>query len=125
METIAYSNAGNLIWENRYYGPDNQVIYPQGIAVDLAGNVIVTGYYDDGAGSSYSTTIKYSSSLPPPVQLDFQKLNNALVLSWTNAGSNLQAARAVTGPFTNLPGATSPYTNPLTAPQQFFRLRGD
>jgi len=29
---------------------------------------------------------------------------------------------AVTGPFTNVPGATSPYINSLTAPQQFFRL---
>jgi len=37
----------------------------------------------------------------------------------------LQSAPAVTGPFTNLPGATSPYTNPLTAPQQFFRLKGN
>jgi hypothetical protein len=78
------------------------------------------------------------------VHLDFQLLNNQLVLSWTNAGFNLQTAPAVTGPFTNLPAATrpvrwyciylgsprclaishgaSPYTNPLTAPRQFFRL---
>jgi hypothetical protein len=25
-------------------------------------------------------------------------------------------------PFTNLPGATSPYTNPISGAQQFFRL---
>jgi len=55
-------------------------------------------------------------------RLDFQLLNNQLVLSWTNAGFNLQSAPALTGPFTNLPAATSPYTNSLTAPQQFFRL---
>jgi hypothetical protein len=47
------------------------------------------------------------------------------VLSWTNAGFNLQTAPVITGPFTNLPAATSPYTNPLTAPQQFFRLIGN
>jgi hypothetical protein len=35
----------------------------------------------------------------------------------------LQSAPAVTGTFTNIPGATnSPYTNPITAAQQFFRL---
>jgi len=28
----------------------------------------------------------------------------------------------ITGTFTNLPGATSPYTNALTGAQQFFRL---
>jgi len=34
-------------------------------------------------------------------------MNNQLVLSWTNAGFNLQTAPAVIGPFTNLPAATS------------------
>ena len=58
----------------------------------------------------------------PPPRLDFQLLNNQLVLSWTDAGFNLQSTPAITGPFTNLPAATSPYTNPLTAPRQFFRL---
>ncbi|MBI3851022.1 MAG: hypothetical protein HY298_12205 [Verrucomicrobia bacterium] len=50
------------------------------------------------------------------------RLDNDLVLSWTNAGFNLQSAPAITGTFTNLPGATSLYTNPLTTPQEFFRL---
>ena len=58
----------------------------------------------------------------PPVHLEFQTLNNQLVLSWTNANFTLQSAPAITGPFNNIPGATSPYTNSLTAPQQFFRL---
>jgi len=29
---------------------------------------------------------------------------------------------AITGTFTNLLGATSPYTNPIAGGQQFFRL---
>jgi len=47
------------------------------------------------------------------------------VLSWTNAGFTLQTAPASTGTFINLPGATSPYTRPITAMQQFFRLKGN
>jgi hypothetical protein len=47
------------------------------------------------------------------------------VLSWTNAGFNLQSAPFVGGPFTNLPAVTSPYTNLLTAPQQYFRLNSN
>jgi hypothetical protein len=126
MATIAYSNTGELLWENRYYGPGGPGLFPPpGIAVDRDGNVIVTGQFDDGSGSSYSATIKYSSSLPAPVQLDSQKLNNELVLSWTNAGFNLQTAPALTGPFTNILGASSPYTNVTSSAQQFFRLRGD
>lgn len=47
-----------------------------------------------------------------------------IVIAWpTNpAGFNLQSAPAVTGAFTNIPGATNPYTNPITGGQQFFRL---
>ena len=48
-----------------------------------------------------------------------------LVLSWTNAGFNLQSAPTMTSTFTNIPGATSPYTNSLAAPRQFFRLAGN
>jgi hypothetical protein len=44
-------------------------------------------------------------------------------LNWTNAGFSLQSAPAVTGTFTNIHGATSPYTNPAPRAQQFFRLK--
>jgi T5SS/PEP-CTERM-associated repeat protein len=57
------------------------------------------------------------------VFLNPQRLNNLLVLSWTNAGFSLQTAPDLSATFTNLPGATSPYTNPATALQQFFRLK--
>jgi hypothetical protein len=113
--TVAYSNSGVLLWTKRV----GNVSLSQ-MAVDRSGNVFVTGYSYNGTNFAY-VTIKYSSSIPLP-RLDFQTLNNQLVLSWTNAGFNLQAAPAVTGPFTNLPAATSPYTNPFTTPQQFFRL---
>ena len=95
------------------------------MTVDGSGNVFVTGYSFSNGTNSHWVTIKYSSSVPPPVHLDFQLLNNQLVLSWTNAGFNLQSAPAIIGPFTNISGATSPYTSALSGPQQFFRLKGD
>ena len=122
--TVAYSSAGVPLWTNRYSGPANGDDGAHSIAVDSNGNVFVTGSSVGANGTTDFATIKYSTSVPPP-RLDFQKLNNELVLSWTNAGFNLQTAPAVTGPFTNLPAATSPYTNPTTAPQQFFRLIGN
>ncbi len=87
---------------------------------DSSGNVFISGASWNGTNYDY-VTIKYSSSVPPP-RLDFQRLNNQLVLSWTNAGFNLQSAAAVTGIFTNLPGATSPYTNSAISAQRYFRL---
>jgi beta-propeller repeat-containing protein len=119
--TVAYSNTGVPLWTNRYDGPANSEDRPSAIAVDSSGSVFVTGFSRNTNGYSDIVTIKYSSSIPLP-RLDFQTLNNALVLSWTNAGFNLQTAPAVTGPFTNLPAATSPYTNSLTGGQQFFGL---
>jgi hypothetical protein len=115
----AFAQGGVPLWTNLYAGPGNFVDVAYSIAADSSGNVFVTGSSD----GDY-VTIKYSSSVPPK-RLDFQKLNNQLVLSWTNAGFNLQSAPTVSGPFTNLPSATSPYTNPLTAPQQLFRLIGN
>jgi hypothetical protein len=121
--TVAYSNAGALLWTRRYNGPANGDDWAYAIAVDSNGNVFVTGESGYGSHSDY-VTIKYSSSVSP-TRLDFQLLSNELVLSWTNAGFTLQSAPAIPGAFTNIPTATSPYTNPITGPQQFFRLKGD
>jgi len=125
--TVGYSATGVPLWTNRYNGLGNRDDQARAIAVDKNGNVFVTGISPQSSTNSYPydyVTIKYSSSVPPP-RLDFQLLNHQLVLSWTNAGFNLQSAPGVTGAFTNLPAATSPYTNTPTGPQQFFRLIGE
>jgi len=166
--TIKYSNAGAPLWTNRYNGPQNLDDWINGVAVDRAGNVFVTGEssgagsfatlayssagvplwtnrYDSGFGKAIAVdrngnvfvtggswngtnydwvTIKYSSSIPLP-RLDLKKLNNQLVLSWTNSSFNLQSAPFVNGSFTNIADATSPYTNSLSAPRKFFRLIGN
>jgi len=44
------------------------------------------------------------------------------VLSWTNAGFNLQSAPAISDTFTNILGPTSPYTNAISGTQQFYCL---
>jgi hypothetical protein len=54
--------------------------------------------------------------------LTSQALGNAIILSWSNPVFALQAAPAATGSYTNVLGATSPYTNAVAEPQRFFRL---
>jgi len=63
-----------------------------------------------------------SGESPTPIPLQWQLQNQRLVLSWTDADFQLQAAPEATGTYTNVPNATSPYTNPLTGPRRFFRL---
>src|SRR5262249_22428431 len=100
---VAYSSAGVPLWTNNGSAAK--------LALDSAGNVFVTGSASNGVDSDFAT-IKYSSSISLP-RLDFQKLDNQLVLSWTNSGFNLQSAPSASGTFTNIPGSTSPYTNSL------------
>lgn len=63
------------------------------------------------------------SPSPSPAPLSINKYGNDLVLSWTNAVFNLQAAPAVTGVYTNILGAASPYTNSVGGDLNFFRLK--
>jgi len=57
-----------------------------------------------------------------PNLLTVQSTGNSIVLSWIDNFRTLQAAPAVNGNFTNVPGATSPFTNAITSEGQFFRL---
>ena len=122
--TIAYAGDGTPVWTNRYNGPANSGDYATGIAIDNSNNVIVTGYSISSFGGNDFLTIKYAA-LPPIAHLGMQLQPNQIVLTWTNVGFQLQSAPSVAGVFTNVAGATSPYTNLLNASQQFFRLIGN
>jgi uncharacterized repeat protein (TIGR03803 family) len=94
---------------------------PQGILL-LSGNTLYGTAHSGGngnAGTVFRIDLIGSSA---PIPLNWQSLNHGLVLSWTNAAFALQAASAIAATFTNIPGATSPYTNPISGAQQFFRL---
>jgi uncharacterized delta-60 repeat protein len=61
----------------------------------------------------------------PPFDLRGQMLAGQLVLSWANVDWSLQSAPLVNGTYTNLPGASSPYTNVIVGSQQYFRLKSN
>lgn len=57
--TVKYNSAGDELWVRRYNGTGNDYDITSGLAIDEAGNVIVTGY-SLGIGSSEDyATIKY------------------------------------------------------------------
>ena len=69
-------------------------------------------------GPNWESGITFLSLQTP---LTIKQSGTNVVLTWTNSAFGLQAAPAVTGTYTNIPGAASPYTNPITGPQKFFR----
>ena len=59
----------------------------------------------------------------PNVLMTIQPIGTNVTLFWSPAVGTLQAAPDVSGVYTNVPGATAPYTNPISGPQKFFRVR--
>ena len=65
------------------------------------------------------STSRYLITIP----LTILRNGTNVVLNWANSAFGLQAAPAVNGSFTNVPGATSPFTNDLSDCAKFFRLK--
>jgi hypothetical protein len=62
------------------------------------------------------------SAAPVLPVLTITNISKKRILMWTNTGYSLQTAASLTNTFTNIPNATSPYTNTFTTPMRFFRL---
>jgi len=88
----------------------------------LVGNTLYGTTQTADYGFGYGTV--FALNVPAlPIPLNIALNGSHVTLSWTNAAFNLQAATNVAGVYTNMPGATSPYTNAITGAQQFFRLQ--
>ena len=75
-------------------------------------------------GLSFASVTGTATNLTP-IPLVPQLTGGRLVLNWANSAFNLQSSPAATGPFTNVTGAISPYTNPPIGPPKFFRLKSN
>jgi uncharacterized repeat protein (TIGR03803 family) len=82
-----------------------------------------TLYGTTALGGSSARGVIFKVELSPP--LNFQMEANKLVLTWTDSNFSLQTSADLIGTFTNIPGATSPFTNSLDESRKFFRLISD
>jgi uncharacterized repeat protein (TIGR03803 family) len=105
----------------RFTGSDGE--YPGGLTVT---DNVLYGTTVQGGDSDFGTVFKIDLAVAlTPIPLVMQRLGDSLLFSWTNPAFSLQAAPALAGIYTNIAGATSPYTNAISGPQRFFRLIGN
>jgi len=88
----------------------------------LSGNTLYGTALAGGQGGS-GTVFALRLSPPNPIPLSIKSISRALVLTWSDPTFSLQAAPTVTGAYTNVPGAASPYTNVIAGSRMFFRLK--
>lgn len=86
---------------------------------DLGATVLVD---DLRVGLSFASVLPSTTTLQP-IPLTYERRSGNIILSWTNANFVLQSAPGPKLTFTNVPGATSPFTNRTTGPGKFFRLK--
>jgi uncharacterized repeat protein (TIGR03803 family) len=91
----------------------------------LLGNTLY-GTTENGGLSGHGTVFSLGlSSGLTPIPLNIKTINRAVVLNWSDPTFLLQASTLVTGVYTNVPNATSPYTNAFSEATKFFRLRAN
>jgi hypothetical protein len=88
-----------------------------------SGSVLTNGY---SIILSDFSQITVGTPPPPstqPIPLNYQLSAPNFTLTWSDASFSLQSAANVSGPYTTISGATSPFTTNITSHSQlFFRL---
>ncbi len=74
-------------------------------------------------GGALNEGVVFALNLSVLPLLSIQHVRNAVILTWDDPSFVLQSAPAISGGYTNVPGAISPFTNSVASSQQFFRLQ--
>jgi hypothetical protein len=77
--------------------------------------------HTDGNPSSQLTLTRINYATVAQVTLSIAKSANSVILNWPNG--TLQESTNVTGTYNDVLGAASPYTNAITGPQKYFRVK--
>jgi len=106
------------------FGPnmDNQA-QPVWIRVVALSPTAGSGSRDTFGIDDFDLSYSPNGSVLTPLHIGLSGTN--VVLNWTNPACELQAASAAIGIFTTVPGAVSPYTNPVSETQKYFRLKAN
>src|SRR5206468_1825444 len=76
----------------------------------------------DGTANSQLTLTRLDyATAATPVTLNIEKSGNNVILTWLSG--TLQESTDVSGNYRDLTGVTSPYTNAISGPKKFFRVK--
>lgn len=84
-------------------------------------NWVWADYMTVASNSVFTAYSSVTNIITLPITLTIRASGTNVILSWP-AGA-LQAAPVVTGPYTTVNGATSPYTNAINGAQEFYRVQ--
>ena len=77
---------------------------------------------DTEVASVYNTgALVDSTALKMRLNFDSTNLAPGITVSWQNTNATLQSSSAITGPWINMPSATSPYRAEIQPGQTYFR----
>lgn len=113
---VTYSGGTLSYTFNQYRAPEVVVRFTNPSA--SAGQTLSL-HTDGNAGSQIALTeISYSVA---PTTVSIEKVGNNVILTWPTG--TLQQSSTVNGTYSDMPSVTSPYTNAISGPQKFFRVR--
>lgn len=128
--SLGGSGAGGTVFQVNTDGSDFTTLLnldANTVGAEPFAGLLLSGNYLYGTttigGSSVGGTVFAVNLRDVPVNLLIQQSSPGVVLSWSDPFFTLQGATNVTGPYTNIVGAVSPYTNNIAGTQQFFRLQ--
>jgi uncharacterized repeat protein (TIGR03803 family) len=73
--------------------------------------------------TDYGTVFALKNVPGLSISLGISLNSNKVTITWSSTAFSLQSSTNVRGVYTNITGATSPYTNTITGKAQFFRLQ--
>ena len=114
---VSYSSGTLSYFFNAPHSPEIVVAFTNPSA--SAGQTL--SLHTDGNPSSQLTLTRINYAAAAPVSLSIAKSGNNVILTWPSG--TLQSATSVSGTYNDISGATSPYTNSITAPQMYFRVK--
>jgi hypothetical protein len=131
--SVSWDSGGRLTiqnWSGSLSGGGSQQLFFGTSASGLTAQQLSQVQFSNPAGlpgGTYSARILSSGEVVPnqiiSARIAFSQQGNNLLLTWPT-GWTLQSATNVLGAYSDVAGATSPFTNNVTLkPKQFFRLR--